>query len=234
MNIKWSDEVLEIGPGAYPFWRSDCLADIFDETSQVDLNQFGGAKLNTKGKPLFKIIDGKLPFKDKSFDYIICSHVFEHVPTNDLDLLSSEIMRVAHRAYIEFPRLMYDYIYNFEVHLNLMDIVNGQIICISKEKTNLDVLKCIQDYSFLLRNRNLFSVESYYPAIMAVGLEFHESIPLRILDSELDFLNLIANNNYYNQIPNYFWRLRNKINAKRFKRIIFGERNPEYFHNKLL
>ena len=30
MNIRKNDLVLEIGPGAYPFWRSDCLADIID------------------------------------------------------------------------------------------------------------------------------------------------------------------------------------------------------------
>jgi hypothetical protein len=48
MKIGFTDLVLEIGPGAYPFWRSDCLADVYDESSKVDLTQFGGRELNTQ------------------------------------------------------------------------------------------------------------------------------------------------------------------------------------------
>ncbi|MFZ4619911.1 MAG: hypothetical protein ACOYNS_05080, partial [Bacteroidota bacterium] len=77
MNIKDSDIVLEIGPGAYPFWRSDCLADVFDENSDVDLTQFGGKKLNTKGKPLFKIVNNILEFsKFESGNVEVKSDVF--------------------------------------------------------------------------------------------------------------------------------------------------------------
>jgi len=55
MNIRRNDLVLEIGPGAYPFWRSDCLADKYDNESDVDLSQLGGDLQKTKGKPLFRI-----------------------------------------------------------------------------------------------------------------------------------------------------------------------------------
>lgn len=234
MNIKSSDEVLEIGPGAYPYWRSDCLADIFDESSEVDLAQFGGAKLNTKGKPLFKIINGKLPFKDNSFDYIICSHVFEHVLVNELPVLADEIMRVSKRAYIEFPRPLYDYIYNFNVHLNLLDIVNGEIVCVSKERTCLNKFKKLQDYSLLIRRKEMFSIEADYPSIMAVGYEFKDHIPLKIVDNEGEFWDLISNNNYYIKPPNYFWYLRKKFVFNRIKRKVFSEKSIEYFKEKLL
>jgi len=234
IKSKSSDIILEIGPGAYPYWRSDCLADIFDEISEVDLAQFGGAKLNTKGKPLFKITNGKLPFKDKSFDYIICSHVFEHVPTKDMPLLTSEIMRVSKKAYIEFPRPLYDYIYNFDVHLNLMDIVNGEIVCLPKDKTSLDMLKKFHNYSLALRNINMFAVETFYPSLMAVGSEFQNTIPLKILNQEEEFWNLIKGNNYYLKKPSLFWFMKNKFAPNRMKRKILGEKKREYFQNRLL
>jgi len=234
MNIKNSDEVLEIGPGAYPYWRSDCLVDKFDESSDVDLTQFGGLELQTKGKPLFKIIDNKLPFKDQSFDYIICSHVFEHVTINELPLLSEEIMRVAKKAYIEFPRPLYDYIYNLNVHLNLLDIINGEIFCISKEQTHLSKFKKIQDYSLLLRKKGIFSIDEYYTSIMAVGFEFKNHIPIKIVEDENVFWDLVSNNNYYINPPNFFWWLKKKFASNRIKRRIFSEKSLEYFKGKLL
>ena len=66
MHIGSNELVLEIGPGAFPHWRSDCLVDKFDESDLVDLGQFGGLPQNTQGKPLFIIKDGLLPLKTKA------------------------------------------------------------------------------------------------------------------------------------------------------------------------
>jgi len=234
MNIKSSDLVLEIGPGAYPYWRSDCCADVFDETSQVDITQFGGKKLDTKGKPLFRIEHGKLPFKDSSFDYIICSHVFEHVPINELTVLISEIMRVGKKAYIEFPKPMYDYIYNFDVHVNLLDIVNGEIICIDKKQTSLHLVRNFSKLSLLLRQRNLFSVDACFPGVIAVGYEFSGSIPLRIIEKEQEFFDIISSNTYFCKRPTLMWQVLNKIHPKRIWKAIVGEKKREFFKSQLL
>ncbi|MBI2427781.1 MAG: class I SAM-dependent methyltransferase [Ignavibacteriales bacterium] len=234
MNIKSSDLVLEIGPGAYPYWRSDCCADIFDESSQVDHTQFGGGELNTKGKPLFKIERGKLPFKDGSFDYIICSHVFEHVSISDLPQLVSEIKRVGNRAYIEFPRPLYDYIYDFEVHLNLLDIVDGEIICLDKKKTNLSMMKKFTEYSLSLRKRDLFSIDAYFPGTVAVGLEFAGDIPLRIVESEQEFWEKVFSNSYVLRRPSVGWQIANKMHPKRILKTIAGEKSKDFFSTRLI
>jgi SAM-dependent methyltransferase len=233
MNIGKNDLVLEVGPGAYPFWRSDCLADKYDQASDVDISQFGGDSLKTKGKPLFKIENNELPFKDNSFDFIICSHVLEHVPINDLLQLTREIMRVAKKAYIEFPRPIYDYFYNFDVHLNFLDIVNGEIICIDKENTGIDKLKPFQKYGLELRKNNILVLEEFVPSLIAVGYEFHNVIPLRILESVEEFMEFVRLNSNNLKLPSLLWKIKNKIDPVRINKMIKGELNPVFFQNIL-
>jgi len=48
-----------------------------------------------------------LPFRDLAVDYIICSHVLEHMPTGvDLRRALAELARVAPRGYIETPSVL--------------------------------------------------------------------------------------------------------------------------------
>lgn len=229
------DLVLEIGPGAYPHWRADCLADIFEPGEDVDLGQFGGLQMKTLGKPLFKITNGKLPFKDQSFDYIICSHVMEHVPVNELPLLISEIERVGKKYYIEFPTAIYDYIYDFNVHTNFMDIIDGKVFCMSKSKLELEKMKPFTSFLFNLRSTQEAGFERNYPQLFACGSEFVGNIPFEIFDSPESFFKAIEKK-YTNKIPNgkppLLFEAINKI--KKIARPIIGEKKPEYFHPLLL
>lgn len=233
MKIKSSDLVLEIGPGAYPYWRSDCLADKFDASSEVDLAQFGGDTLKTKGKPLFKITDNELPFKDKSFDYVICSHVFEHVPADELPQLASEIMRVAGKAYIEFPRPLYDFCYNFDVHVNLMDIVNGEVICLDKSRTKFHELKQFQSYLFEMRNTQKFVIDATFTSLCAVGYEFSGAIPIRFVDTLEEFLAIVDKNEYELHKPSLAWMIKNKFTPFRIKKAFTGEKSSAFFEKFL-
>jgi len=235
LTFKPKDLVLEIGPGAYPHWRADCLADIFEPGEDVDLGQFGGLQMKTLGKPLFKITNGKLPFKDQSFDYIICSHVFEHVPVQDLPLMISEIERVGKKYYIEFPTAIYDYIYDFSVHTNFMDIVNGEIICLSKSVTEINKMKSFTSFLYNLRTSQNAGFERNYPQLFACGSEFTGKIPYKIIDSPELFFNAIAKK-YTEKIPNgkppRLFEAFNKL--KKIVRPFFGEKQPEYFYPLLL
>ena len=219
LNIKKSDFVLEIGPGAYPHWRSDCLVDRFDNSPGADISQFGGAPHQTMGKPLFCIDGPILPFRDKAFDYLICSQVLEHVPEQDLPVLVSEMNRVAKRSYIEVPRPVFDLVYDFDVHLNLMDIVAGTIVSLSKEKTNLHKVKLFTQYALGLRKFQGLSIEKVSTNAVAVGMEFLDDYQVKICDCEEEFFELISKNIVNIPIPTLSWRIKHSI-----ARIAYGYR----------
>lgn len=60
-----------------------------------------------KNKKFFLIEKNKkLPFQDNEFDFLICSHVLEHV--DDVISFSNEIKRVSKKGYIELPTRLED------------------------------------------------------------------------------------------------------------------------------
>lgn len=231
MKIDNNDLVLEIGPGAYPYWRSDCLVDKFDNESGTDVSQFGGLPQKTMGKPLFRMDGTTIPFKNKSFDYVICSHVLEHVNHEDLPGFVAEIMRVGRRAYIEFPRTIFDFIYDFDVHLNLMDIVNGEIVCLPKALTRLKDVKRFTRYALELRTRRGFAVELLGSSVVAVGREFEGSIPLKVYDDEESFFARLPLDAPGIGMPTLAWRAASHL--KRMLRLFSRKYGREYFEGLL-
>ena len=59
-----------------------------------------------KEKTFVKITEKKLPFKDKEFDFVISSHVIEHV--EDFEFFIKELERISSKGYIELPSRLGD------------------------------------------------------------------------------------------------------------------------------
>tara|TARA_Y100000768_G_C23817552_1_gene604889 strand:- start:6 stop:518 length:513 start_codon:yes stop_codon:yes gene_type:complete len=87
-----------------------------------------------KEKTFVKITEKKLPFKDKEFDFIIASHVVEHV--EDVSYFLNEIMRIGKKGYIEVPTKLEDNLVfeNKKAHLwhLVFDDVKNKIIISDK------------------------------------------------------------------------------------------------------
>ena len=66
-----------------------------------------------------------LPFKEKSFDFVFCSHVLEHV--KDPALACRELIRVAKRGYIETPRKWTEFYAGHPSHRWLVDLKDGKL-----------------------------------------------------------------------------------------------------------
>ena len=116
-----TDLVLDIGSGDKPHWRADVLVDKFPDGEHA-VQRAGGAEALTP-KALFDADAGDLPFADKVFDYVICSHVLEHVL--DPGAAMREMMRVAKAGYIEVPHVGSARLLDFPSHLWWCRLTDG-------------------------------------------------------------------------------------------------------------
>ena len=91
-NQSW--KVLDIGCGYRAHKNATVIADAQDFSDLY------------KGKKFVQIQGKNLPFKDKEFDYVIASHVIEHV--EDFQFLIKEIERISSKGYIELPSRLGD------------------------------------------------------------------------------------------------------------------------------
>jgi SAM-dependent methyltransferase len=74
-------------------------------------------------RPLVVADAEELPFRDLAFDFVICSHLLEHV-RNPARLLK-ELQRVARRGYIETPSSVHERLYGNPFHKWLVDVPGG-------------------------------------------------------------------------------------------------------------
>ena len=91
-NPDW--KILDIGCGYSAHKNATVIADIQDFADFY------------KERKFIKIKEKNLPFKDKEFDFVISSHVIEHV--EDFEFFIKEIERIATKGYIELPSRLGD------------------------------------------------------------------------------------------------------------------------------
>ena len=171
-NIRASDKVLEIGPGAHPHPRSNVLLELQYKDDREREAQFGhDAKLSTARPVVY--YDGKnFPFADKEFDYVICSHVLEHI--GDVPFFLSEVFRVAGKGYFEYPLVYYDYLYNFDVHVNFLKFEKGILTYMKKAHAPLAAFQPVQKLFNLSIKKGYVSLVNDLLPYMMEGFEWNE------------------------------------------------------------
>jgi len=91
-NLNW--KILDIGCGYSAHKNASVIADIKNFSNFY------------KERMFVQIKEKNLPFKDKEFDFVIASHVIEHV--EDFEFFIKELERISSKGYIELPSRLGD------------------------------------------------------------------------------------------------------------------------------
>jgi SAM-dependent methyltransferase len=185
LNIKRSDNVLDVGGGHNPHPRANTVVDKYTES-----NYHRSGDIKVRKNQQFINADGeKLPFKDKEFDYVICCHVLEHVenPTQFL----SEIFRVGKRGYIETPSLLGEHLFSRESHKWILHEHNNIVYLVDKKKINFncgyDMGELIQRY-LPTQSIGFKIVERTHPNLMSVRIEWENDFAFEVEPTNADVL----------------------------------------------
>lgn len=122
-DIQPGAPVLDIGSGGYPFPHASVLVDRFPEASPHRYEP-----LIRQGKPLVAADIHQLPFANRCFDFVYCSHLLEHV--ENPVRACAEIMRVGRRGYVETPTMAKDMLFAWERKVHKWHVVAcGRHLC---------------------------------------------------------------------------------------------------------
>ena len=122
--------VLEVGSGGNPYPRANVLLDAYAETRERHWAPL------TADRPTVLGFVEKLPFKDKSFDFVIASHVLEHSAQPEKFL--SELQRVARAGYIETPDAFMERINPYRDHRLEVTVRDGRLLIHKKAAWRVD------------------------------------------------------------------------------------------------
>ena len=142
-----------------------------------------------KDKTFVKINEKKLPFKDKEFDFIIASHVVEHV--EDISYFLNELARVGKKGYIEVPTKLEDNLVfeNKKAHIwhLVFDDVNNK----------LNISKKIQYIEPVLTVSTIKKLNDYFRESLVIELYWEDSIEFNIKDNNLELSEKISTLNLF-------------------------------------
>jgi len=164
-NANW--KIADIGCGYSANKNASVIADI------QDLSNF------YKNKNFIKISGKKLPFKDKEFDFVIASHVIEHV--EDFEFFVKELERISPRGYIELPTRLGDNLVfenrNDHIWWFSFDDVNNMLVASKKNQL-------IDPFISVSTSRNFF--EKIFRESLVIELAWEEKIEY-IIDNRIRY-----------------------------------------------
>ena len=160
-NKNW--KILDIGCGYSANELATTICDV------QDLSKF------YKDRNFIKLEKKQLPFEDNQFDFVIASHVLEHV--EDYKFFISELERVSKKGYIELPTKLEDNLVfeNKKAHIwhLVFDDVNNK----------LNISKKIQYIEPILTVSTIKKFNDYFRDSLIIELWWEDSIEFNIVEN---------------------------------------------------
>ncbi|HRH64337.1 MAG TPA: glycosyltransferase [Bacteroidia bacterium] len=129
LSIPHNWRVLDVGSGDHPNERADVLLEREIEATE---HRSGAKAVIPLGKKLILGDATEMPFMDKEFDFVIASHIAEHI--DEPEKFCSELQRVAKAGYIETPGAFSEFIFNEAFHKWVVSNKNGVLVFTEKTK----------------------------------------------------------------------------------------------------
>ena len=170
LSKKKNWKILDIGCGFNPSQYATTICDVLDLKEQYSDKKF------------IKLDNENLPFADKEFDFVIASHVLEHVkdPTKFLN----EISRVARQGYIEVPTKLEDNLVfeNKKAHLwhLTFDDVNHVI----------NIKKKVQFFEPILAVSSIKKLNNYFRDSLLLELHWENTIEFKLNENNEKYENI--------------------------------------------
>lgn len=162
--VKWDGLVLDIGSGEKPHWRADVLCDFYPD-EEFSVQRSGGGHAHVT-KPMVIGNVEKLPFKDNAFDFVIASHLLEHIP--DVEKACQELIRVAKAGYIEVPSEGQAKIHDLDSHLWYCKKKGKKLVFTAKDKRVFD--EEVYKFADELIKRKVWYPKVIHPNFDLVGI----------------------------------------------------------------
>jgi hypothetical protein len=113
LPVKTSGIVVDVGSGHSPHFRAHVLVEKYlTDTTGHRIGRFS----RRHASQIVCIADAaRLPFCDRAIDFVIASHLFEHL--SEPDVIAAEFSRAARGGYIECPSEWIEHMFPFPSHL---------------------------------------------------------------------------------------------------------------------
>ena len=186
-NQNW--KILDIGCGYGANKYATTISDV------VDLSE------HYKDKFFVKITDKTLPFKDKEFDFVIASHVAEHV--EDISFFLNELSRIGKKGYLEVPTRLEDNLVFENKNAHLWHLIFDDV------SNELNILKKQEYFDPILTVSSIKKLNNYFRESLVIELCWEDSI---------DFVFNDDNSKYYEKIS--IFKLFKKYFSKKIRMLI--------------
>ena len=169
-NPNW--KILDIGCGYSAHNYASVICDV------QDLSNF------YKDKKFIRLLEKTLPFKEKEFDFVVASHVLEHV--EDVAFLIKELERVSTRGYIELPTILEDNLVfeNKKDHIWHMEFEDN--------KNELHISKKIQYLEPIVTVSSIKKFSKYFRQSLILELYWENSIEFKMIEKNLENFQKIS------------------------------------------